>query len=604
MTRLPTACAASNQTPLPSTTVSACQVCGQKLSQSQTSISALKAKPRTKQAAANGIRRRRSGAAAEPTTPHAPQPSICQGVHGPWPRKKFDVSAASETSFAAPVPDSSQAAPATSNPPAASKSGSAAWSGESAVHAAAASAAPKAPRVTSLGTACAAALRMDDLPSAQRDGPIGDVAREDEVVGDDECRAARRPTPDELRQLGLPRRVDAAGRLVEDEDLRVGDEDGREREPLPLAAREVARMTCLEAVEPELSERPPRPPEVAADRERDLLVHPLLDEVAAGILRQVRPPAPPLDPAGSRLEQTGRELGEGRLAGAVRAGERDDLAAAKRERDAVQHRGRLCIRERDAGERAELLSARGSLDGLGLLARQVARPVRREPREGFASPRVEQEPTVLEKEDPVAALERQGRSLLGKDDRGAEVAGQIEERLSTLGIKLRGGLVEEQQGGLERESRGQTDALELTGRERLGATVGELDGADGLERDEGAREDLRRRRAEVLEPEGNLVPDPAENDLILRVLEERGDDAGELGGVSDPRVEAGDLHSPGEAAAVEVRHEPRERAEQRRLARAGGPEERYHLARLDPEGHLRQRIRHVRVRERQLVDPR
>ena len=35
-----------------------------------------------------------SGASAEPARPHAPQPSICHGVHGPWPRKKFEESAA------------------------------------------------------------------------------------------------------------------------------------------------------------------------------------------------------------------------------------------------------------------------------------------------------------------------------------------------------------------------------------------------------------------------------------------------------------------------------------------------------------------------------
>ena len=30
-----------------------------------------------------------------PITPVTPQAAICQGVHGPWPKKKFDVSPAS-----------------------------------------------------------------------------------------------------------------------------------------------------------------------------------------------------------------------------------------------------------------------------------------------------------------------------------------------------------------------------------------------------------------------------------------------------------------------------------------------------------------------------
>jgi len=84
----------SNQTPCAKTTVNACQVCGQKVTQSQTSISALNAKPSTKHSAANGIRPRMTGASAAPAMPQAPQASICHGVHGPCPRKKFDASAA------------------------------------------------------------------------------------------------------------------------------------------------------------------------------------------------------------------------------------------------------------------------------------------------------------------------------------------------------------------------------------------------------------------------------------------------------------------------------------------------------------------------------
>jgi enamine deaminase RidA (YjgF/YER057c/UK114 family) len=58
------------------------------------SISALNANPNTQHTTANGTRRRSIGARSPPATPQAPQPSICQGVHQPWPRKKFDASAA------------------------------------------------------------------------------------------------------------------------------------------------------------------------------------------------------------------------------------------------------------------------------------------------------------------------------------------------------------------------------------------------------------------------------------------------------------------------------------------------------------------------------
>jgi hypothetical protein len=52
-----------------------------------------------------------------------------------------------------------------------------------------------------------------------------------------------------------------------------------------------------------------------------------------------------------------------------------------------------------------------------------------------------------------------------------------------------------------------------------------------------------------------------------------------------------------------MRHEPGERPEERRLARAGRPEERDHLARLDPQGNVRKRrTRRTGVGEREPVD--
>src|SRR5262249_43925629 len=45
-----------------------------------------------------GIRGRRppvSGAQAAPATPTTPQPTICHGVHGPWPKTRLEDNAAS-----------------------------------------------------------------------------------------------------------------------------------------------------------------------------------------------------------------------------------------------------------------------------------------------------------------------------------------------------------------------------------------------------------------------------------------------------------------------------------------------------------------------------
>ena len=72
-----------------------------------------------------------------------------------------------------------------------------------------------------------------------------------------------------------------------------------------------------------------------------------------------------------------------------------------------------------------------------------------------------------------------------------------------------------------------------------------------------------------------------------------------------PRVEAGDLDAPGEAAAVEVRHEPGERAQQRRLPAAGGAEQRDHLAGAELERDVvERRSRRLRVGEPKPVDAR
>ena len=98
-----------------------------------------------------------------------------------------------------------------------------------------------------------------------------------------------------------------------------------------------------------------------------------------------------------------------------------------------------------------------------------------------------------------------------------------------------------------------------------------------------ARPDLRGRRAEVLEPERDLVLDAAEDDLVLGVLEQRGDLVGEVGRAEAAGVAPGDLDAALETPAVEVRNEPSERAQERRLAGAGRPEQRHDLARLEPK---------------------
>ena len=116
------------------------------------------------------------------------------------------------------------------------------------------------------------------------------------------------------------------------------------------------------------------------------------------------------------------------------------------------------------------------------------------------------------------------------------------------------------------------------------------------------RPDQLRSDAEVLEAERDLVLDPRHHDLVLGILEDRGDGAGELGRAVRARVAPAHLDPAGEAAAVEVRHEPRERPQERRLAAAGRPEQRDDLSGVELERDVAHRRCTAGVGERQALD--
>ena len=87
-----------------------------------------------------------------------------------------------------------------------------------------------------------------------------------------------------------------------------------------------------------------------------------------------------------------------------------------------------------------------------------------------------------------------------------------------------------------------------------------------------------------------LGPHRAHHELGLGVLEAATPaNAPRLGGAVLARVQAGERHPPGEATAVEVRHQPAGGAQQRRLAVPGEAREQAELARLDLEADLRER---------------
>ena len=194
--------------------------------------------------------------------------------------------------------------------------------------------------------------------------------------------------------------------------------------------------------------------------------------------------------------------------------------------------------------------------------------------------------------------------MLGEDDRRAEALDRVEEERGRVGVELGRRLVEQQQLRLERQRRGEADALQLAARELDRLPAPEVQRVDGLERALDARPDLGGRSAEVLEPERDLVRDDRHHDLVLRILEDRRDRPGELGRAGRPRVEAGDDDPAGEAAAVEVRHEPGQRPQQGRLAGAGGAEQRDDLAGLELERDVSQRRWGGRIGEGEVDDGR
>ena len=106
---------------------------------------------------------------------------------------------------------------------------------------------------------------------------------------------------------------------------------------------------------------------IALDSERNLIDHPLGYDVATRILAQVCGTAAAEDLPFRRFEQSGSELGEGRLPGAVRAQQRDDLTASQLQ---IRHPHQaVAVGMRGAPKLAEKLSAAGAVDEAYVAAR-------------------------------------------------------------------------------------------------------------------------------------------------------------------------------------------------------------------------------------------
>ena len=81
---------------------------------------------------------------------------------------------------------------------------------------------------------------LDQAAAIERDDAVG-AAHGGEPVGDDEHRAALGDLLHVLLDDALALIVERAGRLVEDQDARIGDQRARDGDALALAARQASR---------------------------------------------------------------------------------------------------------------------------------------------------------------------------------------------------------------------------------------------------------------------------------------------------------------------------------------------------------------------------
>ena len=187
----------------------------------------------------------------------------------------------------------------------------------------------------------------DDLPLAEDSDAVGEVLCLVEVVRREQDRLAELPQRTQRLPGLAPRvRVEARGRLVEEDQLRVADEPEPKVETPPLAAREAAHENVPLVLQPDqlddLVDRP-RALVVAGEQAQALddaqrLVHRRgleddADPLAPLAARVRRVDSQHLDLARVALAVALEDLDRGRLARAVRAEQAEDLAALDLEAD-------------------------------------------------------------------------------------------------------------------------------------------------------------------------------------------------------------------------------------------------------------------------------
>ena len=208
---------------------------------------------------------------------------------------------------------------------------------------------------------CTASTRDDD-PGGRVEGhdaagvdqgdPVGEALGLLHEVGDEDDRHAAGPDVlDELPGVAPGLRVEARRELVEDRDLGVADEGEGDREPLLLAARQLAELGLALVRQPEVGEQPlavPRPrvergievdglPDAHLVRQLALLELDA-DDATELVAVALRVEAEDADRARVRRAQPADRLDGRGLARAVGAEDGEDLALLDREGHAVDGR--------------------------------------------------------------------------------------------------------------------------------------------------------------------------------------------------------------------------------------------------------------------------
>ncbi len=283
-------------------------------------------------------------------------------------------------------------------------------------------------------------------------------------------------------------------------------------------------------------------------------------------------PARHLEPDAAAAEGCGR----GVVATQARAGALRERGALDRGRRTGRGRSGLVVEQPvRAQRRARLLDPGGRRAQARAREQPRARRLERGralagPGEELARRRVARDRAVREDDDAVGVGQAALEPVLGEHDRRppllVEPPQQPDQLVAGDRVELRRRLVEQHEPRPAGERGAERDALQLAAGELVRRAVEQRRDAE-RERDllHPAR-DRRRRRAAVLEREGELGAHGPEHDLGLGVLEQRPGDRAEVAGPVLARVEAADHDAPGERAAVEVRDEAGGGAQQRRLA--------------------------------------